>query len=100
VDEGQEPKQSSGVVIPATNLEVDITKTLDFTFSYDSQITTPYEKGTIHHTFAMLYYELTSILDLDVSTNWDRVENPKASAEGAVPAKDDFRTAIGIGLDF
>lgn len=100
VEEGQDPKDSGGFVAPATSMEVDITKDLEFTFNYDSQITMPYDRGTIHHTFALLSYELTSILDLDVSANWDRVENPKTTAEGVTPKKDDFRTAIGLGLDF
>jgi hypothetical protein len=78
---------------------MDITKDLDLTFNYDSQITMPYNKGTIHHTFALLSYELTSILDFDISANWDRVENPKATAEGNVPKKDDFRIAFGLGVD-
>jgi hypothetical protein len=99
VEAGQDLKESSGTVLPATEIEMDITKTLDFTFKYNSQITMPYNKGTIHHTFALLSYELTSLLDFDISANWDRVENPKATDEGFVPNKDDFRISFGLGVD-
>jgi hypothetical protein len=99
VEAGEDSKASSGTILPATSFEMDITKDLDLTFNYDSQITMPYNKGTIHHTFALLSYELTSILDFDISANWDRVENPKATAEGNVPKKDDFRIAFGLGVD-
>jgi len=100
VEEGEPSNEESGMIIPSTSLEMDITSDLELTFSYDAQITLPDTGGTIHHAFAELGYELTSILELDFSLTWDRVENPTTTEDGIVPERDDLRTYIGIGFNW
>lgn len=100
VETGQPTGDESAVVIPSTNLETDITKDLELTFNFNAQVTLPDTDGTLYHTFLLFEYELTSVLDLDLSLTWDRVQNPRADAEGNVPERDDLRTSIGFGLDF
>ena len=48
---------------------------------------------------AGLEIELTSILDLDLSVVWDRIQTPQARADGSIPEQDDFRILFGVSLD-
>ncbi|MGD8700626.1 MAG: DUF481 domain-containing protein [Gemmatimonadales bacterium] len=96
---GEDEQENSAAAIPSTSIELDITGALELLFNYRSQVTIPDAKGTTHHTFALLSYELLSVLTLDTSLTWDRVENPKRDNEGNVPKRDDFRLYFGIGLD-
>ena len=100
VEPGESMEEQSGTINPSTALELDITGSLELSCDYNAQVTIPDTKGTVHHAFALLSFEITSILDLDVSLTWDRVENPKADAEGNVPKQDDYRLSFGLGLDF
>ncbi len=97
---GEPTTENSAVAIPATNLEMDISKALELTFDLNAQVTLPDTKGTIYHTFLLFSFEWTSLLDFDVSFTWDRLETPKAEADGNVPERDDLRVAFGLGLDF
>ena len=99
VQPGESIDDGSAAILPATLLEVDITNDIELDFSYDAQVTVPDTDGTVHHLFAMLSFELTSILDFDTSITWDRVENPKADADGNVPKPDDLRFYFGLSLD-
>jgi len=96
---GEEDTEKSAAIIPTTSLEMDITGSLDFALIYNSSITVPDTKGNIHHLFALLSYELTSLLDFDTSITWDRVLNPKPRADGTVPKRDDLRLFFGLGVD-
>ena len=100
VQPGEEEEETSGNLTFATSLEMDLTGDLELDLNYNTQVTIPDPEGTIHHAFALFSYEWTSLLDLDFSFTWDRVKNPKRDAEGNLPKKDDFRTSVGIGLDF
>ena len=48
-------------------------------------------------TFEM---ELTDALHLDPSLVWDRINSPRANADGSVPEQDDYRVIVGVGYDF
>ena len=100
VEEGEPTSKQSAVIIPSTNLETDITRNLELTFNFNSSITLPDTDGTLYHAFLLFEYELTSLLDLDLSLTWDRVQKPQRDAEGNLPQRDDLRTAIGLGIDF
>lgn len=98
---GEDIEESNGSVTPSLTLETDVTKTLELDVSYDAQIGVPDAKKTFHH--AKLLFSLDAfgdIVDFTFSVQWDRNENPRENAEGITPAKDDFRTAFGLGVDF
>jgi len=96
---GEDDTDKSAAIIPITSLEMGITGSLEFAFRYNSSITVPDTKGTVHHLFALLSYELTSLLDFDISITWDRIKNPKPRADETVPERDDFRLFFGLGVD-
>ena len=35
-----------------------------------------------------------------MSLVWDRIEEPRANADGSVPEQDDYRLIFSIGYDF
>jgi long-subunit fatty acid transport protein len=44
--------------------------------------------------------ELTDALDFELSLVWDRINKPRANADGSVPKQDDYRVIFGVGYDF
>jgi hypothetical protein len=99
VEPGQADSENSFVLIPSTRFDWDLTGSIELNAEYSAQVTVPEVKNTIHHAFALLSFELTSLLDLDTSITWDRVETPKPDSAGNVPKRDDLRFFLGIGLD-
>ena len=101
VQEGSDDILRNGSIIPATDVEWDITKDLELDFHYDVQIGVPETKNSFHHLSAVFSMDVWGdLLDLDFSFYWDRNENPQADADGNVPKRDDYRTVFGFGIDF
>ena len=44
--------------------------------------------------------ELTDLLDLDLSFTWDHNQSPERREDGTIPEQDDYRTSIGLGIEF
>jgi len=77
-----------------------ITKDLDFIFDYSFFIVNE-ESGTYtHHLLTGLEFELTTLLDFDITLVWDRIQDPKMNSDGTFPEQDDFRLTFGLGIDF
>jgi len=100
VEAGQSGKDETGAVVPATALEWDITDDIELDTSYYAQIGVPDAKDSTHHMQIFLSVDLFGdLVDLTANLTWDRVENPKANAEGITPERDDYRFALGLGVD-
>jgi hypothetical protein len=67
---------------------------------YRGQLTSREVGETTHHGVLTLEFEVSRLLDLDVSFLWDRVSVPKPQEDGTVPKPDDFRLILTLGLDF
>ena len=78
----------------------EITKSIDFVFDYRFFIVNE-ESGTYtHHLLTGLEFELTSLLDFDITLVWDRIQDPRENSDGTFPEQDDFRLTFGLGFDF
>jgi len=100
VQEGEDDTDGSFSVIPSTGFDWDITGDIEFEFDYNLQMAVPETRNAFHHAGGVFSFDIWGdILDLDFALTWDRVENPKADAEGNVPVRDDFRTSVGLGID-
>jgi len=97
---GERQNRYRGTLVFATRFESELTDRLDLTGTFDMGLPVPQVDEATYHFFGTLSIELTDILDLDLSFTWDRVENPEIPSDGKRPKPDDFRTSIGIGLDF
>jgi hypothetical protein len=101
VQEGAARTEDGGSFIPLTDFEIDITDDIELAFDYNAKIGVPDPKESFHH--ASLRFEvgvLGDVLDFDLGVTWDRVEHPRADADGNVPKRDDLRTSFGIGVEF
>jgi len=78
----------------------ELSKAIDFVFDYRFFIVNE-ESGTYtHHLLTGLEFELTSLLDFDITIVWDRIQDPRADSDGVLPEQDDFRLTFGLGFDF
>jgi hypothetical protein len=101
VEGGQDDTESTVSIIPNMGLDVEFTSNIDFAFKYEAQLAVPDVENAFHHAFGVFSFDIWGdILDLDYSLTWDRVENPKRTADGELPERDDFSTSLGIGLTF
>ena len=100
VEEGEDDAEGSFSLIPATDLEWDLTGDIEFLFDYNLQLAVPETRNSFHHASGAVSIDIWGdILELDFSVTWDRVESPKPRADGSVPKRDDFRTTFGIGFE-
>jgi hypothetical protein len=97
---GEERVKGTGIVIPGTILDMDLTGALEMKAEYYSQIGLADPKNTSHHTNLLFQLDvLGDILDFTLSFTWDHNTNPQSDENGIVPKKSDFRTSFGIGVD-
>jgi len=83
-----------------TVYDYDITKDIDFIFDYRFFIVNE-ESGTYtHHLLTSLEFEITKLLDFDITLVWDRIQNPREDSNEIKPEQDDFRLMFGLGIDF
>lgn len=101
VQEGEATSDEGGSIIPSTNLEVDITNAIELAIDYNSQVGVPEVKESFHHASLRVEVEVFGdIIEVNLAVTWDRVETPRADADGNVPKRDDFRTSFGVGVEF
>jgi hypothetical protein len=96
----EDREHGAAAMVLGTLLDVELTHRLDLTAEWRAQITREEVGETTHHSRASLEFEIKKHLDLDVSFIWDRISNPQPDAAGNVPAQDDFRLILGLGIDF
>ncbi|MHC4942793.1 MAG: DUF481 domain-containing protein [Planctomycetota bacterium] len=100
VPPGEDKSDSSASLIGRTSLEADVYKDIDFELDYSVTYGLSSDASTNHHTETGLSVELNDILDLKVTFIWDRVGSPERDANGELPDKNDFRTTVGLEIEF
>ncbi|MCP4901823.1 MAG: DUF481 domain-containing protein [bacterium] len=100
VADGEPTTASTPGLVFSTTYDHELTGWLDFNFDWRFNFVNE-ESGTYtHHLVTGLEFELTKILDLDITLIWDRIENPQEDADGLVPLQDDYRLVTSIGFEF
>jgi len=100
VEEGEDDTADTPAITVGTVYDHKLTKGVDFVFDYTFFIVNE-ESGTYtHHLLTGLEFELTTILDFDITLIWDRIQNPRPDSFGVVPEQDDFRLTFFLGFDF
>ena len=100
VQEGEPDSADTPALAIGTIYDHEIAKSIDFIFDYRFFIVNE-ESGTYtHHLVTGLEFELTNLLDFDVTIVWDRIQDPRANSDGTFPEQDDFRLTFGLGIDF
>lgn len=99
VQPGVDETDSSVSVIPGTSVEWDITSDAELHFNYSAQIGVQDPRNSFHNAFALLSIDFWSFIDLDLSVEWDHVQNPKEDADGNTPERNDLQISFGFGVD-
>ena len=100
VAEGEDDSANTPALVVGTLYDHKLTKGMDFVFNYSFFIVNE-ESGTYtHHLLTGLEFELTTILDFDITFIWDRIQNPRSDSAGNEPESDDFRLTFFLGFDF
>lgn len=97
---GDSKSDDNGAIVFDSLIDADLTSRIDLILWYQGQLIAPDTDATNHHARTTLEVELTSIVDLDVSFVWDRIERPQKNADGGRPKSDDFRLTAGLSVDF
>ncbi len=97
---GDSNTSDNGAIALSTSIDADLNSRVDLILEYQLQVIAPDIALTNHHTEVTLEIDLTSLVDLDVSFIWDRIEDPATEADGSTPKTDDFRLSVGLALEF
>ena len=89
-----------GAAVVGSRLEWDLTDRFELDANYNLTLGVPEIERSSQNFQGIFSFELTSILDLDVTFNWDWVADPVQGADGEIPENSDFRLAVGLGIDF
>jgi putative salt-induced outer membrane protein YdiY len=100
VQAGNDIRVDSGSLKISTELDTELTKTIDFIYKYNILISEKKSGGYSHHMIATLKSEISKDLDLDISAVWDRITYPTADDTGFEPEQDDFQLLLGMSYSF
>jgi hypothetical protein len=100
VDEGQSTEEAAAAGVVSTSYTNELTKDIDFLVSYRLLFTKPEAGGYNQHFVTSLSFDAIGFLDFDVTFVWDRLDRPRAAANGVVPKQSDYRLSFGLGFDF
>jgi putative salt-induced outer membrane protein YdiY len=100
VEADRDPTEGAHVALAGTDLNWDLTKKLEFDFSYKLSAGLESGSSTDHSILAVFSLDVWRDLDFDVSVTWDHVGNPQTREDGSVPDRNDVRTFVGIGWEF
>jgi putative salt-induced outer membrane protein YdiY len=100
VQAGESDSEDTWALSAGTTFDTELTKQIDFVYDYRFQFTSPESGEYNHHMIGTFEMELTDALDFNLSLVWDRINKPRANADGSVPQQDDYRVIFGIGYDF
>ncbi|CAH0991210.1 hypothetical protein SIN8267_01312 [Sinobacterium norvegicum] len=100
VEEGKNDRENTGSFGLSSDYEYEITGDIDYFLNYSGNFVNS-ASGTYNHYLSTgLEIELTKMLDLDISLNWDHTKNPQADEDGITPKSDDLRLVVGIGIEY
>lgn len=100
VVEGESDSADTPALVIGTTYDHELSKAIDFAFDYRFLIVNEESGSYTHHLVTGLEFELTSLLDFDVTFVWDRIQDPRPDSDGVLPDQDDFRLTFGLGFDF
>ncbi|CAA0090904.1 Uncharacterised protein [BD1-7 clade bacterium] len=98
--ESGSPSSQTPALSFVSNLEMELTSDIDYTLDYRVQIVNRVAGLYNFRLTTGFEFEVTSLMDLLISFEWDRIENPTPTSDGQVPLKDDYRSTVGLSFDF
>ena len=99
-DSTEENDQQSGVVALGTLFDYRISSRIDYLFDYQIQFVEEDSGKRNSHLKTGFEFEFSNDFELDVLFYLDRVAEPVASINTAVPKTNDYRLVFSLGYDF
>lgn len=100
----EDKENLTGALIAATRVDWDITKRIDWTLDFRYQFGVPDVDERYTNMFTTLSFEITRIIDIDLSLKFNRNANPAPSGfengSPVYPKSDDVTVTFGLGIDF
>jgi len=96
----QRSTEDTAALTLGTRAEWKILSWLEFDGNFRAQFVDESSGTYNHHMVVSFEFSITRLLDFDVSWIWDRIQNPRSGSDGITPKPDDFRTALGLTLNF
>ncbi|NOQ89302.1 MAG: DUF481 domain-containing protein [Gammaproteobacteria bacterium] len=93
---GEKQKIDAGALVLGTDLDAEVTSSLDFIFKYKIQASEPESGGYTHYMIATFESEITGSLDFDISMIWEHISQPTEDDLGVAPEPDDYRLTVGV----
>mgnify|MGYP001822585988 FL=1 len=100
VEVGETTGEWSPVGTLGMDLEVEVTSWLDYELEIDLWFLEEDAGKYQHHIVTVLSSDLFGDLDLDISFEWNRTENPQAAEDSTIPQQDDYRLNVGLSYEF
>ena len=97
---GESKTSENAATVFSTTIDSELTSSVDLILEYQLQFIIPDTGRTNHHAVSRLEVELTSVIDLEGSFIWDRIEDPARDSDGTAPDTDDFRMTVGLAIEF
>jgi putative salt-induced outer membrane protein YdiY len=100
VEPGQNHNVDTPVLALGTDLDWDITSTIEYTFIYNIKLVNEDSGKYNSHLETGFDIDLVSDLELTIKYIWDRTEQPTADQDGELPNRDDNRIVFGLTWDY
>ena len=100
VEEGTARTADTPALRVGTRFDRELTRWLDLFVDYRLFLVNEASGTSNHRLHTGIEIELIGDLDLNLSWVWDRIQDPRADADGTLPERDDFRTIFGVGYSF
>jgi putative salt-induced outer membrane protein YdiY len=99
VEPGQPADQNDLTIKLGTQFKWEITSDLDFDVEHETTLVPTDFGQTTLYTRAKLVFELTDLLKLEVSTIWNRTQEPTSTITGETPKQNDLQLVVGFSFE-
>lgn len=99
-DVSDESDQKSGVIALGTLFDYSISSRLDYLFDYQLQFVEEKSGKRNSHLKTGFEFDLQNDFELDVMLYLDRIAEPVATVDAAIPQSNDYRLVVSLGYDF
>ena len=99
VQPGEARREEDASVTFSTTLELDPTGDIEWDTSYRLALVVTDLGKTNHHIKSVFSIDLFGPLDLDITANFDRIEQPRPDDDGDRPERNDLRLTVGLSLE-
>ena len=84
----------------STKYELELNNITDITYNYKFTLTKKHAGLYKHHMVLTFENDISSWLDIDITSIWDYIHSPEKERNGTIPKQNDFQLLLGLGIEF